>query len=245
MKRYFLAFIVVLLMSFTACTAVPESAYDLVCDLSQCNSLDEFFEQKTADEWAAMGEYSLLLKGLPAPAVLAMSGMDVLSVSAYGHSQDLGTDGGVFQDATPVSVASAEDTIVVNLSWDYNGKTFLFTKEACYELLPKQAISTQVFVNENGTLAYHRYWGEYVTTFQQYDYAPLDLCTAKDHFLEEFGRAEITNGEVVLTPEKTVTVSDICDLEALFSEAKAAHMYEEYTTLEALLAANKAKATLS
>ena len=47
------------------------------------------------------------------------------------------------------------------------------------------------------------------------------------------------DGEVVLTPEKTVTLADAHDLDALFAEAKANGVFAEYETVDALLAANQ------
>ena len=56
------------------------------------------------------------------------------------------------------------------------------------------------------------------------------------------GRAEIRNGEAILTPEITFTLSDEYDLDAMFAEAKANGAFEEYETVDALLAANQARA---
>lgn len=42
-----------------------------------------------------------------------------------------------------------------------------------------------------------------------------------------------------MTPEKTVTVSDLFDLDALFEEAKSMGMYAEYDSADDVLAANK------
>lgn len=219
----------------------PELHCDLSYDMQKIASFADIFDEKSAEEWDAMGTYTILLEGLRTPVLVDMDGMDVLAVSAYGQTAELGTAGSVFQDSCPVSIRSTERAVVVNISRDYSGETMILTEGQCYKFQPVEAISTQVFVQKDGTLRYYRYWGEYVTSFEQWDTAPLDLCTSRDHFLYEEGYAEIRNGEVVFIPENTVTVSDKYDLDTMFAEAKVSGTYEEYETVDALLAANQAR----
>ena len=122
-------------------------------------------------------------------------------------------------------------------SWDYAGETIHLTQGKSHAFQPDGDISTQVYVGEDGKLAYGRYWREYVTSFDQWETAPLELSTSREQFLYETGHAELVDGEVVLTPEKTVTLADAYDLDALFAEAQANGFFEEYETVDALLAA--------
>ena len=245
MKRWILALIVLTMMfGLVACVSAPESSvpadsYDLAYDMTDYGHFAEIFDTKSADEWDALGEYTILLNGLHTSVLVDMNAMDVLAVRAYGQTAELGAAGAVFQEEIPVSIRSTEHAVVVNISRDYDGETVILTEGQCHKFQRSGDISTQVFVQEDGTLAYGRYWGEYVTSFEQWDTAPLELCTGRDQFLYETGRAEIRDGEVVLTPEKTVTVSDEYDLDAMFADAQASGMFEEYETVDALLAANK------
>ena len=242
MKRYLFALLCILVLLISAaCTPVSEDdPYDLSYDMAHYGFFAEIFEEKSPDEWAAKGQYTILLHGLHTPVFVDMDGMDVLSVRAYGQTVDLGADGCLFQDMTPVNISTTVDAVVINLSWDYDGKTIILTKDQCHTFQPQGGISTQIFVETDGSLRYYRYWGEYMTSFNQWDYAPLDLCTDRDQFLYERGKAALVGTELVLTPAQTVTVSDEYDLDALFAEAKAAGQYEEYETLDECLAANKA-----
>lgn len=241
MKRWISVMMVMLiLLGSAACASAPD--HDLAFDLQDYGHFAAVFDEKPMEEWENMGAYTMLLNGLHTQVLVEMNGMDVLSVRAYGQTVELGTDGTVFQGSTPVSIRSTEGAVVVNVSRDYDGETILLTEDGCYSFRREGDISTQVFVREDGTLGYGRYWGEYVTSFEQWDTAPLDLCTSREHFLYETGHAELGNGEVILTPEKTVTVSDEYDLDAMFEEAKASGMYGEYETADALLAANQARA---
>ena len=247
MKRWIFALITVMLLWLTACAPaseihVPNDTCDLTYDMTDYAHFADIFDEKEGEEWDSMGAYTILLNGLHTPVLVDMKGMDVLAVRAYSQTVQLGTDGSLFQDCCPVEIRSVQGAVAVNISWDYSGKTFVLTEDRCYSFEPEGAISTQIFVQEDGTFTYSRYWGEYVTSFEQWDTAPLELCTSRDHFLYETGYAEIVNGEVVLTPEKTVTVSDEYDLDAMFAEAKASGMFEEYETVDALFAANRGKA---
>ena len=243
MKRYLLALLCVLVSLISAaCTPVSkDDPYDLSYDMAQYDFFAEIFEEKSPEDWAVKGRYTILLNGLHTPVFVDMNGMDVLSVRAYGQTADLGLDGCLFQDITPVDIDTTADAVVINLSRDYDGKTIILTKDQCHTFQPQSGISTQIFVQEDGSLRYYRYWGEYMTSFNQWDYAPLDLCTGRDHFLYEKGRAELVDAEFILTPEQTVTVSDEYDLDAMFAEAKAAGQYEEYETVDDCLQANNAK----
>ncbi len=246
MKRWILVLIsVVMLLSLAACASVPETqvptdAYDLAYDMADYAHFADIFDTKSSEEWASMGAYTILLRGLHTPVLVDMNGMDVLAVLAYDQNADLGTAGAVFQDGCPVSIQSTKNAVVVNISREYDGETVILTEGQCRKFQPEGGISTQIFVQENGKLTYHRYWGEYVTSFEQWETAPLELCTSRDHFLYETGRAEILDGEVVLTAEDTVTVSDKYDLDAMFAEARAFGMFAEYETVDDLLAANAA-----
>ena len=245
-RRLFALLCILVLLISTACAPVstesgPDTAYDLSYDMGNFNHFAEIFEENSPEEWAAKGQYTIRLNGLHTPVFVDMDGMDVLSVRAYDQNINLDTDGCLFQDMTPVDIRTTADAVVVNISWDYDGKTVILTKDQCYTFQPQDCISTQIFVQEDGCLRYYRYWGEYVTSFNQWDYAPLDLCTGRDQFLYEKGLAELVGTEFVLTPEQTVTVSDEYDLDAMFAEAKAAGQYEEYQTADECLEANKDK----
>lgn len=248
MKRWIFAVLsLIILLGSAACSSKPEPTipaedYDLAYDMQEYSFFADIFDENDTEEWESKGEYTMLLNGLPTPVLVEMDGLDVLSVRAYGQTAELGAGGAAFQGSTPVSIRSTADAVVVNMSRDYDGETIILTEEKCYEFRRDEDISTQVYVREDGALAYGRYWGEYATSFEQWDTAPLDLCTSRDQFLYETGRAEIRNGEVILTPEKTVTVSDAYDLDAMFARARESGEYAQYETVDELLAANQAGA---
>ena len=247
MKRWLLLLAAIgVFLGLTACAVTPEDPssepnYDLAYDMGQYSFFSEIFDEKAAEEWDAMGSYTILLNGLSTPVLVDMNGRDVCAVRACGQTAQLGTDGTLFQDDCPVSIKAGSNAVVVDISWDYDSKSYILTEDGLHSFAPEEGISTRIMVNlSDGSLTYCRYWGEYVTSFEQWDTAPLDLCTGRDHFLYETGCAEIVNGDVILTPERTVTLSDEYDIDALFAEAKASGQYEAYETADDLFAASKA-----
>lgn len=208
---------------------------ELVFDMNDYKSFGYIFDEKTDEEWNAMGRYTIRLEGLSTPVTLEMDGQLVLSVSAYDQTKIVNI--GPYQTYIPASFSCTDNAIIVNESLDYCGSTWILTAGGCYEFHPEGSFSTQVYVSKDGTMQYSRYWGEYVTTFNQT--SPLMVCTSRDQFLYETGRAEIVDGEVVLTVEETVVLLDLYDPDAMFAEAKAYGMFTEYETVDELFEANK------
>ena len=209
---------------------------ELVFDMNDYKSFGYIFDEKTDDEWNSMGRYTIRLEGLSTPVTLEMDGQLVLSVSAYDQTKIVNI--GPYQLYIPASFSCTDNAIIVNETLDYCGSTWILTAGGCYEFHPEGSFSTQVYVSKDGTMQYSRYWGAYVTTFNQT--SPLMVCTSRDQLLYETGRAEIVDGEVVLTVEETVVLSDLYDPDAMFAEAKAYGMFTEYETVDELFAANKA-----
>ena len=244
MKRRILALIgIVMMLALTACAAAPEAdAADLVYDMNDCASFAQVFQQKSLEEWESMGRYTMLLKGIPTPVVVHMDGTDVLSVDAFGQTAELGESGlaNEYHDGySPVyDIRSTKDAVVIRVSGgEFSEDSILITRDGCHTFEPENGYYTSIFPGEDGTLDYSRTW-ERMNDFEQMGYEALATCTGRDEPIGETGTVEIIGGEVVLTPEVTVTVSDGYDLDALFAEGKEAGAFEAYETLDDLLAAN-------
>ena len=244
MKRRIFALIgIVLMLALTACAAAPEAdAADLVYDMNDCDSFAQVFQQKSLEEWESMGRYTMLLKGIPTPVVVHMDGTDVLSIDAFGQSAELGESGlaNEYHDGySPVyDIRSTKDAVVIRVSGgEFSEDSILITKDGCHTFRPENGYYTSIFPGEDGTLDYSRTW-ERMNDFEQMGYEALATCTGRDEPIGETGTVEIVGGEVVLTPEVIVTVSDGYDLDALFAEGKEAGAFEAYETLDDLLAAN-------
>ena len=244
MKRRIFALIgIVLMLALTACAAAPEAdAADLVYDMNDYDSFAQVFQQKSLEEWESMGRYTMLLKGIPTPVVVHMDGTDVLSVDAFGQTAELGESGlaNEYHDGySPVyDIRSTKDAVVIRVSGgEFSEDSIVITKDGCHTFEPENGYYTSIFPGEDGTLDYSRTW-ERMNDFEQMGYEALATCTGRDEPIGETGSVEIIGGEVVLTPEVTVTVSDEYDLDALFAEGKEAGAFEAYETLDDLLAAN-------
>ena len=191
-------------------------------------------------QWEEKGSYTMLLNGLFTPVVLKMDGLTVKTVTAYGQSLELNQD--TYQGYVGIEIEATEGVLVIYQSDDYEPNCWLLTEEKCHELRPEDGYSTTVHVRDDGTLRYYQSWCVYNTLFNQEDYAPLYYCTSRDHVLYQGGSLEIVDAQLVLTLERTVTVSDEYDLDALFMEAKAdeyaGEYFSQFETVDQVLAAN-------
>ena len=244
MKRRILALIgIVMMLALTACAAAPEAdAADLVYDMTEYNHFGDIFEAKAPEEWESMGAYTVLLKGLDTPVTVHMDGTDVLSVDAFGQTAELGESGlaNEYHDGySPVyDIRSTKDAVVIRVSGgEFSEDSILITRDGCHTFRPENGYFTSISVGEDGTLNYCRTWYT-LADFEQSGFYALESCTGRDEPLYETGSAEIAGGDVVLTPEYTVTVSDEYDLDTMFADGKEAGAFEAYETLDALLAAN-------
>lgn len=252
MKRWiFVLMSIMIVLGSTACASpkepavsTPEEIYDLVYDMQSYDFFSEIFDEKSLDEWNSMGRYTMLLQGLHTPVVVDMDGTDVLAISAYDQTVELGTeglatdyDGGL----SPVYyIGSTQDAVVIRISGgEVLDSSILMTEERIFQ--QEYGVNTNFYIRDDGTLEYHQTWNDPIV-FEQMDYYALECYTSRDELLYETGHAEIVDGDLVLTAEKTVVLADEFDLDALFAEAKEAGKYEQYDSLDALFAANQARA---
>lgn len=215
-----------------------EQKYDVVFDMDEYAFFSEVFG---AGQWEDKGTYTVLLNGLPTPVLVEMDGLTVKAVNAYGKRLALEQD--AYQGSVGIEIEAVEGVLVIYQNADYEKNCWLLTQERSYHLPVQDGYSTTVHVRDDGTLRYRRSWCEYDTTFHQDVYAPLYCCTSREHMLYQEGSVAFVDSELVLTPEKTVTVGEEYDLEAMFTEAKMCENVGEYfsrfETVDQVLAANE------
>ena len=247
MNRW-IALMAALMLLLTACgtepeATVPENSYDLTYDMGSYGWFSEIFEEKSTEEWDSMGRYTMLLNGLHTPVVVHMDGTDVLSVGAYDQNVELGEAGladEYHEGLSPVYyIGSTQDAVVIRVSGgESSDDSILITEDRCFTFEQETDHSTNFYVREDGTLEYRRTWNA-GTDFEQMGFYALEACTDRNAPLYETGSAEIVEGDLALSAEETVVLSDIYDLDALFAEAKAAGEFAQFDSLDALLAANQ------
>lgn len=243
MKRWIIMLLsILMLFGLISCASAPDETYDLAYDMTNYGFFSEIFEEKSVDEWTSMGRYTMLLNGLHTPVVVSMDGTDVLSIGAYDQTVELGEAGlaDEYHDGfSPVYyIGSTQDAVVIRVSGgESSDDSILIAKDRTYAFQQEADFDTNFYVGEDGALNYRRTWKD-PFDLEEMGFQALEACTSRDELLYETGRAEIVDGELVLTAEETVVLSDVFDLEALFAEAKAAGAFEEYDSVDALLAAN-------
>ena len=223
----------------------PEEKNELVYDMANHQWISQIPEQETVEEWNALGQYTLRLEGLHTPVILNMDGTSVLSVTAFDQTIDLGGAGmasDYFDGYSPVNyIRSTKDAVVIRINggemWD---DFILITKEDYFRYPNEHDGHIALWVDEDGTLGYRQTY-LFMDDIEEMGSHVLYQLTSRDQVLHNEGHAEIINGEVVFTAEKTVVFSDHFDADAMFSESKAAGEFTEYETLDELFEANKAR----
>ncbi len=236
MKKTLSLFVCIIVLILNFCSCGSNKNYDFEYNINDYNFFSDIMDNKTEEEWANLGNYTMLINGLDTPVVLEMEGMKVNTVTAYNKTVEVNID--TYQGYTPAEIQGIEGAVIVNENLDYSNRSWIITKENIHTFNPKDNISTRIFVDKEGNLQYTRYWGEYMTSFNQWDTAPLDLCKSRDEFLYQKGTVRIETEKIFLSPEKTVNVSDEYDLDSLFEDAKKNGMYEEYNTADEVLSNN-------
>ena len=215
---------------------------ELVYDMSNYDWFSGIFGEKDVEEWNAMGRYTIRLEGLHTPVVVNMDGTSVLSITAFDQTVELNAMASEYFDGySPVDyIRSTEDAVVIQINGGEMSDDFILITANKYVHYPNQRDGhISLWVEDDGTLAYRQTYFD-MSLFVQTLYEPLKNLVGRDHVLYDEGRAQIVNSEVVFTPERTVVVSDLFDLDAMFAEAKAEGLFAEYETLDELFAANKA-----
>ena len=224
-------------------TTIPAQTYDLVYDMGNYDFFAWIFDEKPVEEWDAMGRYTILLEGLHTPVVVNMDGTSVVSITAYDHTVELG-DAGLANDYndgySPVDyISSTQDAVVIRINCgESHDDSILISADGVFPFQEESDHETNFYIREDGTLEYRRVWNDPIG-YEQEGCSSLWRCTDRDELLSETGSAEFVDGELVLTVEQTVVLSDLFDLEAMFAEAQANDMFTEYETLDDLLAANR------
>ena len=223
----------------------PKEEIELVYDIANYQSFLYVFLEKPVEEWNSMGRYTLRLEGLHTPVVVSMDGTSVLSVSAFDQTVDLGSDGMAndYHDGySPVqSIRSTQDAVVTHVSFGESGDgSILITNGHSFQYPEENGGEIFLFVKDNGALGYCQTWTD-PGDIEEQGLDVLHHLTSRDQVLYTTGRAEIAEGELVLTAEETVLLSDHFDLDAMFAEGKTAGMFTEYEALDELFEANKAR----
>ena len=220
----------------------PDENEDLVYDMADYQWFSAIFEENPEVNWMSMGRYTIHLGGLHTPVVVNMNGLDVLSVTAFDQTVDLGTDGMAndYHDGYSGvwSIRSTYDAVVIHVSFGEMGDgSILITKNQIFKYPKETDSSVFLWVKDDGTLGYRQTWIDPKIEIE--GWLMLYYPTSRDMMMYQEGTAEIVDGELVLTAEKTVLLSDYFDLDALFAEAKAYGMFTEYETVDELFEANR------
>lgn len=185
---------------------------------------------------ATWGRYTLRLDGLSVPMTLRLYGTKLESISIFTHTVDLTHP--CYLDSESV-LTQQEDLVILNLWQGKTGYTWLFTPEMYQYYYPTGGTSLMVFPEEDGTLRFTHHTLRFRDLSADTNpSAFLNHAINRKEFYCEAGTAAIVDGQLALNPQTEYTLSDICDMEALFTEAKGLGLFFDCATLDDLLYQN-------
>ncbi len=197
--------------------------------------LIELEEKINHGEEGPWDSYTIGITGFCTPVVLALEELEVRSATVYGRTMEID----FHSDEACIMVTAQEydnELIILN----GNDSAWVIAPDWEYAFLPEKGVSTYVSMNEQGQLTYYRA-ADYLEWLEHYDTALLDSIASRWDLYQEEGILSFQDGQPSYEVTQRTTVSDLYDLDALFAEAKDWGEYEQYDTLDDLLAANKAR----
>ncbi len=161
------------------------------------------------------------VKGFSTPVYIMMNGDKADGIWAHVNYTKLKFTGGapeLFGEGVNAQLYEHNGAVILSSDRYEVGDTWIVTPNGITEFHPEDGTSVTITKNEDGSLGYSKFAVRYKDIHVD-STAPLELAPARDEFLREVGVVSIgDDGKVTLTPEKTYTVSDVYDLDALYGE---------------------------
>ena len=221
-------------------TSVNTPMQEFTAQITDADSLYMTLEEIVTQEKVEYGEqYTVNVNGLSTPVKLVMQGdSELVSIIAYGYTVETGSEGIYLYGNINTKLYQYGDAVILSRDYYDVGNTWILTPDGCISVYPENGTSVTLDVDENGELRYTRLAEKFNADVQQVYTAPIYLATSRDDFYREEGIAAIQNGQLVLYPEKTYTISDCFDLDEIFEYANENGEYTEYDSVDELLEAN-------
>lgn len=202
-------------------------------NLTDYESFAALVQALEAEGSANWGRYTLRLDGMSVPMTLRLYGTKLESISIFTHTVEVTHP--CYLNSESV-LTQQEDRIILNLWQGKTGYTWLITPEMYQFYYPTGGTSLMVFPGEDGTLRFTHYALRLQKVTPEDDGALfLRHVINRKEFCYEEGTASIVDGQLTLTPQAKYTLSDLYDLDKLFTDGKAAGLLPEWDTLDDLL----------
>lgn len=184
------------------------------------------------DEWES---YTVTVTGLCTDVVLHMEYLNVVAAEAYGRTLEvnIGADEGLVD----ANVNQYEDMILLTSSYN----SWIIGPDWEYTFPEDDSVCTYLYVDEAGQLVYWQHGG-YTYYSEQWATGLLDSVSDRGALYSEEGTVTVEDRKPILHVTHRKTVSDVCDLDAIFAAAKALGWadYDAFDSADDVLADNKA-----
>lgn len=183
--------------------------------------------------------YRITLKGLCTPVVLELDGIDLVSISAFEQTVPVSPEAegyaSIYGNLSPC-IYDHDGIIYLNIWQGDIGYTCVLFPDGTYlEQYPDEELSLMTYVDEQGQPVQSQFAVKF-NTIEQWDGAILENAASRDDFYYCIDAVEWTEEGSTVTAGEYYTISDQFDLDEIFTRLKGEGYFEEFDTLDELLA---------
>ncbi len=195
---------------------------------------DDLYEEleklRENDEFMACESKVVVAEGLSVPVYIELGeGTNISSAKAYGrenHAYKVYDSTNLCGDVV-TKLYEAEGAIFLSYDCGEVGCTMVFSSGGCGVFNMNKLEAVTFRLEDDGSVKYTRFATKFDEA-RENEYAPLTLARGRDEFIRETGSISINNsGTVILSPEKTETVGEAYDLDAIYEEYKNEDWFKE------------------
>lgn len=205
-------------------------------------SFGEIVEKLEQQGQLALSEHSVQIGGLVSPVTLQMEYARVVSITAFGRTQEVAAQAPDYSFVSGNGAAALydyQDAIILNI-WHGNiGYSCAMTAQGTTAEYPAEGISRMFYRDDSGELRWVQTACKFNAIEDRWATAPVDLAVSREEFYYSEGTAILENGTVRMDEGTAYTICDAFDLDQIFSNAKMNGQYPDYETVDELLVCNQ------
>lgn len=205
------------------------------------DTLDDLMAHLEAEGRLENSGNEITIEGLITPVTFYLDGNTLMGYGVYGYYFDVEQEALPYTNLTgnvTTDLYQYDESLVLNI-WYYDaGYTLIMSPDGGWIHYPFEGRSLMVYRNDNGDMVCSQVATKFNAAINQWDTAPLDLATSRDDFFYATGTVIIDGNHVNYYLGQEVTISDVYNLDAMFTDAKSRGYYPEFDTLDQLLEQN-------
>lgn len=187
-------------------------------------------------------DHTMTIEGLQTPVTFQMRYEIVVGYTVYGYTfgvePEAQTYSGLYGNLW-ADLYDYQDAVILNVWHTDIGYTLIMMPNGAWTHYPTEGRSLMVYADMDGELLCRQTATKFNGSVEQWDTAPIDLAISRDDFFYATGDCVMDDGGIQPMLLKEYTISDVYDLDQIFTDAKVRGEYPEFDTLDDLLESNR------